>query len=177
MTVRVTGTLTLYGKTYPVDCVDTMDRSWGPRHERDMKAMSWSHGHFGESYCWHAIWQLRPGASPDDEFALAHGYILADGQVSGLTAGRMTAVRHEGLPVGLDLDLTDREGRRHRLTARALANHDWTCYTPLVIHHVFYEFAGAPAGGSGYGIIQEAYPIDTLARANGLAFTDRAESG
>lgn len=172
MTVRVTGTLTLYGKTFPVHCVDTMDHSWGPRTERGMRAMCWSHGHFGEDYVWHAIWEKKPWAKPEDEFRVAHGYILEDGKVIGLKSGTMVAARRDDhLPVSLDLHLTDRDDRVHVITGRALSNHDWIPHTPLQVHHVFYEFSAR--GRTGYGVVQEALPLDLAARVDGRSEVDR----
>ena len=169
MTARVTGTLTLAGRTYVVDCVDTMDHSWGPRTERGMRAMCWSHGHFGEEYVWHGIWAKDPFAAPEDEFRLAHGYILEDGKVIGLRSGEMTARRRDDhLPVEVEIHLVDRDGREHRSTGRALANHDWVPHNSLNVHHVFYEFAADGRAG-GYGVIEEAIPLDLMAEANATA--------
>ena len=67
MTARVSGTLILAGRTYPVDCVASMDHSWGPRIERDMRPTCWSYGYFGEDYGWHGIWAKDPFAAPENE--------------------------------------------------------------------------------------------------------------
>jgi hypothetical protein len=168
MTARVTGTLTLAGTTYAVDCVDTMDHSWGPRTERGMRAMCWSHGHFGEEYVWHVIWAKDPFAPPEDEFRLAHGYILEDGKVIGLRRGEMVARRRDDhLPVDVEIHLVDRDGREHRCTGRGLANHDWVPHNCLNVHHMFYEFTAD--GRTGYGVIEEAIPLDLMAEVNARA--------
>lgn len=165
MTVRVTGSMMLAGKNYPIDCVDTMDHSWGPRTERGMRAVCWSHGHFGEDYVWHGIWEKRPFAPPEDEFRIAHGYILEDGKVIGLSSGTMIAMRENDIPVEVDIHLVDRDGREHHVTGRALANHDWVPHACLNVHHVFYEFT-AEGRSAGYGVIEEAIPLDLMAEAN-----------
>ncbi|HVW35596.1 MAG TPA: hypothetical protein VHL53_23895 [Acidimicrobiia bacterium] len=162
---RVTGTLTLAGTTYPVDCVDSMDHSWGPRTERGMRAMGWSGGHFGEEYVWHGIWVKDPFAPPEDEFRIANGYVLEDGKVLGLASGTMVAKREDGLAVHVDMHLIDRDGRDHHITGRARANHDWVPHACLEVHDVFYEYSTA-GRGPGYGVIQEAIPLDLMAAAN-----------
>ena len=47
MTAHVTGNVRIRGKDYAVDCVTTMDHSWGPRNERGMNPMGWINGNFG----------------------------------------------------------------------------------------------------------------------------------
>jgi hypothetical protein len=168
MTARVTGTLTLAGRTYAVDCVDSMDHSWGPRTERGMRSMCWSGGHFGEDYVWHGIWAKDPFAAPEDEFRIAHGYILEDGKVIGLTSGTMVAKRENDIPVEVEIRLVDRDGREHHITGQARANHDWVPHACLNVHDVFYEYA-ADGRGPGYGVIEEAIPLDLMADANARA--------
>ena len=172
MTARVTGTLTLGGRTYDVDCVDTMDHSWGPRTERGMRSVCWGGGHFGEDFAWHGLIAKDPFAAPEDEFRLAHGYILEDGKVIGLTGGTMVARRENDLPVEVDIVLTDRDAREHRMTGRALANHDWVPHACLNVHDVFFEYT-MDGRGPGYGVIEEALPIDMMTEANARAEAER----
>ncbi len=42
---HVTGEVRVRGKRYAIDCVSTMDHSWGPRPERGKPNMSWLHAH------------------------------------------------------------------------------------------------------------------------------------
>src|SRR5581483_821399 len=57
-TGKVTGTVCVRGKQYPIDCVATMDHSWGPRPERGIPEMSWMHAHFSENYAIHALYSF-----------------------------------------------------------------------------------------------------------------------
>ena len=45
------------------------------------------------------------------------------------------------------------------MTGLAKANHDWVPHACLNVHQVFYEYA-ADGRGPGYGVIEEAVPID-----------------
>jgi hypothetical protein len=164
LTARYTGTLTLAGRTYDIDCVDDMDHSWGPRTERGMRSMCWSGGHFGEDYGWHGLWAKDPFAPPEDEFRIAHGYVHEDGKVIGLVGGTMVARREHHIPVHVDIVLADRDGREHRMTGQALANHDWVPHACLNVHQVFYEYR-ADGRPPGYGVIEEAVPLDMMAAA------------
>jgi hypothetical protein len=59
MTCRVTGKLLVRGRAYDVDCVSTMDHSWGPRPEREQGPMAWLNAHFGTDYALQSIWRSR----------------------------------------------------------------------------------------------------------------------
>ena len=172
LTCRLTGTLTLAGKTYTVDCVDTMDHSWGPRTERGMRSVAWAGGHFGEEYAWHGIIARDPFAPPQDEFRLANGYILEEGKVVGLTSGTMVVKRDNDIAVEVEVNLVDRDGREHRITGRARANHDWVPHACLNVHQVFYEYS-AEGRPPGYGVIEEATPLDMMAAANARGLVER----
>lgn len=165
ITCRLTGTLTLGGRTFTVDCVDTMDHSWGPRTERGMRSVAWSSAHFGEDYAWHGIIARDPLAEPEDEYRLANGYILEHGKVTGLRSGTMVVKRDNGIAVEVDVNLVDRDGREHHITGRARASHDWVPHACLVVHQVFYEFT-AEGRPTGYGVIEDATPLDMIAAAN-----------
>ena len=178
MTAKVTGTLTLYGETFTVDCADTMDHSWGPRRERHgheqggMRPGCWAGGHFSEDYVWHGLWVKNMGAKPEDEFRIAHGYILEDGKVLGLKSGTMVVTRNaDTVADTLQITLVDRDDRTHEITGRALAYHDWVCHTCLHVYHTFYEYQAR--GLTGYGCIQEAFPLDVVARVQGRAEVER----
>ena len=47
LTYHITGELVVRGKRYVIDCVDTGDRSWGPRPERDNSPVIWWHASMG----------------------------------------------------------------------------------------------------------------------------------
>lgn len=167
MSLKVTGSFRLHGRDFAVDCVDTMDHSWGPRPFRDMTTIGWQHAHFGEDYVVHSIWKFDPGLPQDRQFWVAHGYALVDGEVRGLTGGTMGVSRTRGddLPVSAHIDVTDRTGARHLITGRALASDNWVCYSSLQINHVYFEYRAGDR--IGHGAHQEAFPLDMMARVNG----------
>lgn len=163
LTARVTGTLKLYGQTFAIDCVDTMDHSWGPRPVREMRSMAWGHAQFGEDYCCHAIWQFGPFADPSSQFTLVHGYVLEHGTVHGLVSGRMDATRHGRLLTAATMHVVDSRGRQHTISGRTVASDTWSCYTALEVQHVFLEWE--EAGRIGHGVIQQTFPVRAMSRA------------
>lgn len=44
------GEIRLRGRTTPIDCVSTMDHSWGVRAERQTSRLSWLHAHVGPEF-------------------------------------------------------------------------------------------------------------------------------
>jgi len=162
MTVHVTGTAKFHGRTYPVDCVTTMDHSWGPRNERGLKPMGWINGNFGRDFAFSTIWTFDQFKTDWQQFELAHGYVLWEGEVRGLTRGRIRAIRGgRAFPVGYEAVLTDKHGRDYPLTAVVVNQMPWACYSNIMgmmstvrwYHH----------GREGYGLAQENWPLDHLA--------------
>src|SRR3546814_12328265 len=113
MTYRITGELVVRGQRHAVDCVKTGDRSWGPRPERENGAVIWWHVSFGEALTCHMF--VKHDIAATNEFgALISGYILEDGQLSGLvrSSGRQTYKR--AMPMGGAVSFTTALG--HSLT-------------------------------------------------------------
>lgn len=168
MSVRIRGTLRVHGRTFDVDCVDTMDHSWGPRPTRNLGMMGWQHAHFGPDYGMHAIWLFD--APTDDRplwevetFHLGHGYVVDHGEVFGLKSGTMTARREGSLPVQYTVEVVDRADRTHTFTGDARSAHNWVCYQALQINYVLCEWRSG-SGEVGSGIHQESFPLNLMAR-------------
>ncbi|WP_068076722.1 DUF7064 domain-containing protein [Novosphingobium lentum] len=160
MTVHVTGTARIRGTTYPVDCVTTMDHSWGPRNESGMRAMGWINGNFDTDHAFSTIWTLDPFATGEAQFGFAHGYVLVDGEVRGLNGGRLLALRGDGVfPVGYDMLLTDPAGREYRFTGTVVNQTPWACYSnTMAINSTVRWNSGARVG---HGLAQENRPLDS----------------
>jgi hypothetical protein len=166
MTVHAIGKVRIRGKDYDVDCVTTMDHSWGPRNERGMNPMGWINGNFGTDFAFQTIWKLDQFKQGWDQFELAHGYVLIDGKVNGLTKGRIQAVRQGPFPAGYETVLTDLDGREYIFTGTTVNQTPWACYSNIMAINstVKWFHDGRP----GYGLAQENWPMDRLT-GKGLA--------
>ncbi|MFW2828713.1 DUF7065 domain-containing protein [Sphingomonas sp. ID0503] len=163
MTAQVTGTIKVRGKSYDVDCVTTMDHSWGPRGERGMRSMGWINANFGTDLAFQTIWSFDPLAIGWDQFKLAHGYALIDGRVRGLTAGRIRAIRPGGkkvFPGGYEAVLTDLDGAEYRLVGTVVAQQPWACYSCSMPILSLVRWTYKDREGSGQA--QENWPLDSL---------------
>ncbi|WP_017777637.1 DUF7065 domain-containing protein [Paraburkholderia kururiensis] len=161
MTVHITGTLKVRGKTYEVDCVSTMDHSWGPRNERGLPAMGWVNASFSRSLAFQSIWTFEPFTDGWQQFRLTHGYAFVHGKVRGLVSGRQRSVRRGAFPLSYEQILVDVDDVEHHLIGVAVAQHPWSSYNScmpvLSMMRWFYR------DQEGYGQAQENWPLDKFA--------------
>jgi hypothetical protein len=119
VTYRIRGELVLRGKRNEVDAVDTGDRSWGPRAERDNACFIWWHASFGEDLTVHIL-TGHDFPNSNQIGALISGYVLENGQTYGLTECRGVQDYMKGLPLGGQLEVTDIRGKTFGFTYSAL---------------------------------------------------------
>ncbi|MFT4563228.1 MAG: hypothetical protein ACI9BW_002982 [Gammaproteobacteria bacterium] len=163
-TGRVVGEVVLRGVRFPIDCVSTMDHSWGPRPERGKPNMSWLHAHVDDQTALHAILSFDAD-SDDTSLSLAHGYALQNGEVFGLASGTGRVVRGpDRFARTIDLELLDSAGHAHKLTGQALTNFPWQCWPNMVAFNVLarWQYGGREA----YGEVQDFYELPKLNRLN-----------
>jgi len=160
MTCKVTGTIKVRGKAFDINCVSTMDHSWGLRPQRGMTPMSWINAHFGEDYALHAIWRYEPREVPEKQFTFAHGYALVDGKVKAFKEGSMIVQRNkfDRFGVAFDLNCVDIEGKTHTAFASPLSQHPWAPYSCTYVPNYFLRWQSGSR--IGYGNAQENNPLD-----------------
>jgi hypothetical protein len=156
---RIRGTLILRGETIAVDYVDCMDRSWGPRPEIGAPDMCWMHAIFGADYCVHGIWQLDPTAARDKQYSFAHGFVLENGTVYGLTDGRLDVDREDEWGAAYSLHVTDRRGKQHTCHGAPIASGLWACYPSIHVPNLLNRWISSD-GRVGYGELQDGIYYD-----------------
>lgn len=132
---HTTGTLTLRGKQYEVDCYDGMDRSWGPREEWGGKAVTWTHVTFGDEYGLHlALTMDRDPATGRIVYdQLRFGYVHEHGDVHGITEATMSAERVDMIPVSNTIWCKDARGKEHEFRGTAVAGCPWYQFIPAYV--------------------------------------------
>jgi len=163
LTGRITGTLKVRGKTYKVDCIETMDHSWGRRPEVGLRTLGWMHAHFGEDLAIHWINHFDLTKQTDVAHSLAHGYVVENGRVTGLKDLDLRVTRHGVLPIAIEASATDANGRVIRLNGAAQLAAPWTPYTCVLLGVALMRWT-LPDGRVGYGHAQEVYPLDLVTR-------------
>jgi hypothetical protein len=152
MTARTRGELVLRGKRHRIDCLGTMDHSWGPRAERDNTNAVWFQAHFGEDLVIHCLAGLDP-RKPAAIGPVWHGYVLKGGRVRGLVDGRGRAERQGIFVAGQQISLEDEDGDTYELTGTAMNWGPWAPYPSLVYYQSLTRWN--LNGRLGYGPYQE----------------------
>ena len=167
-----TGTVSIRDRQVPIDCVSTMDHSWGARPERGSPTMSWLHAHFSRDLAIHAIFGFDPARDNGRDLWLAHGYVLERGKVFGLKAGTgQTMRRQERYPETISLQLTDSADRPWSLSGRALTSMPWV-YVPNSVG--FNSLCEWTCGDfKGHGEVMDFYELPVLNALNSAASTLR----
>lgn len=162
ITGHITGECCLRGKRFPIDCVSTMDHSWGVRPERDTPTMAYMNVHFGKDLAIHSIFRVDP---EQPEFAgFLHGYVLDNGTVYGIRAGHGSAIRLGQFPITLELTVTDIRGKSFHLTGSPIASTLWQ-NVPNIID--FYALLKCNLNGRiGYGQMFDACSMAAIGRRN-----------
>ncbi|NEK56846.1 hypothetical protein GCU56_03035 [Geodermatophilus sabuli] len=176
LTGRITGTLTIGGRELEVDCVETMDHSWGPRPEMEMRSGSWMHAHFGPDFAVHWITSLKLDAPADTASRLRHGYVMENGQVYGLTDLRLEVNRAEGFPMSIDAVATDVRGTTTVLHGSAVAGGPWSPYTSTVLTAAMMRWTMLD-GRIGWGVVQENIAYRQLNKLHARRWTDPLKVG
>ncbi len=164
-TSHVVGELKLDGRTFKIDCVDTMDHSWGPRAEHDMHTMCWMHAHFGKDLAAHLILKFTPFAPRDEQYELAHGYVLRDGQVHSIAKATAAADRNGLQGVAMELEIIDASGQTLSIRGGAIAGAPWPCYLCIHPYNTLHRWTTGD-GHVGYGVVQDVYSMDAIAADN-----------
>jgi hypothetical protein len=159
------GELSLRGRTYPIDCVSTMDHSWGVRAERQTSRLSWMHAHFSKDFAVHGLFDFGTERGPDAPSALTltHGYVLDHGTLHGLTAGTGTTWRSDFYPEAIALSVTDSAGRTWALEGTALTAFPWQAWPGTVGHNSLHRWTCD--GQVGYGECMDFIGIGELGAA------------
>ncbi|WP_454625397.1 DUF7064 domain-containing protein [Bradyrhizobium cenepequi] len=158
------GKVAIRGKSFPIDCISTMDHSWGPRPERGAPNMSWLHAHFSRDLAFHAIFSFDPKAN-GRELSLAHGYVVEKRKVFGLKAAYGTTKRsRDRYADEVDLVLVDSSDREWRLRGKGLTSFPWQCWPNMVSFNALARWTCD--GLTGYGEIQDFFEMPQLTALN-----------
>lgn len=161
-TGRIEGELSLRGRTLPIDCVSTMDHSWGVRAERQTSRLCWLHAHFSPDFAVHGLFDFSTAGGPDapSPLRLTHGYVLDHGTVHGLTAGGGTSHRAGFYAERVELAVTDVTGRTLELEGSALTTFPWLAWPGTVGHNCLHRWTCD--GRTGYGEIMDFIGLGEL---------------
>lgn len=167
MSVRARGELSIGGQTHKVDCLCTMDHSWGPRPETGFTPMNWSNAHFAEDDIVHAIFAYDRFAPAGQQHTFRHGYALIDGHVRGAKAGSVSAIRNDDYVNAVEMRITDVDDREHVLHGAAVNHTPWRLYGNAQSTMAMMQWRRAGSENVGYGTYFDTWPVNQLRRGAG----------
>lgn len=165
------GELIWQGKTYPINCVETMDHSWGSRPEIFVPTMGWSHAHFGEDLAIHWINHWDPTKPVDQQQSLAHGYVMEDGVAYGLTDMKLNTHRVGSVIYGVELEVTDKRGKMFKAHGMSEVGGPWVCYVASNLYCAQCRWTLDGSDRVGYGLVAEINSMQALTRQHGRRWT------
>lgn len=161
MTVRMVGELKIAGQRHVIDCISTMDHSWGPRPENGFHPILWANAHFGDDYSVHGIFSVDRDAPFGEQHVFKHGYALVDGEVLGAKAGNVRTIRPALFPGAMEMTIVDRNDREHIVSGSVLTHHPWVPYgnnlSPITMARWH-----ASDGRRGIGTYLEGFPLNRI---------------
>jgi hypothetical protein len=136
--MHMTGTLTLAGDTYQVDCNYARDRSWRQvrkesREVSDYPPIAWTPMYFGEHLAFNQIGFEDPSSNPAwaDGFDLPEGvrthnwgWLCRDGELLNIERVRRSVSRLHPIhlaPLAQEIEVTDERGERYLVRGEAIA--------------------------------------------------------
>jgi hypothetical protein len=166
------GEIRLRGTTTPIDCVSTMDHSWGVRAERQTSRLSWLHAHVGPELLVHGLFDFTTDNGPDGEspLTLTHGYVLDHGKLKGLKAGTGVTRRSHLYPERIQISVTDTQDRTWEAEGEALTTFPWQSQPGVVGHNSLLRWT--LDGQTAYGECMDFVGMGELA-----AVYDRVHGG
>ncbi len=170
LTGHFSGTLKFQGREYEIDCVETMDHSWGNRPELFVPTMGWSHAHFGKDLAIKWINHWDPSNPVDQQQSLAHGYVMEDGQVYGLTDLKLYTHRIGSVIHSVEFIATDKRGKKFHAHGMAEVGGPWICYVGSLVYAAQCRWT-LDNGRVGYGLASEITSLQALTRQHGRRWT------
>lgn len=161
---RVKGWVRLRDKTYQVDCIEGVNKSWGPRNDWGNKGATWVHIDLGE--------RMRAFMVLDIDFkdrtmvygGLRYGYVLVDGERRPLLSGELVAKRSDMLVTSADARFTDDRGEVYAARGMTIAAGPWYNFNPSSCgYQVLLRWEGKQ--GAGHGHIADFVGMYALSQA------------
>lgn len=127
---RVKGWLRLRDKTYAVDCIEGVNKSWGPRNDWGNKGASWVHVELGEGLGAFFVVGLDFENGKVKYGPFRYGYVLVDGERRPLVSAELTAKRSDMLVTSAQARFEDNQGNVYEAKGKTVAAGPWYNFNP-----------------------------------------------
>lgn len=151
---RITGSLTLRGRRFEVDCYDGMDRSWGPRNETPSRATSYISVNCGDAMALWLTMTLDVTAGGQVRYGkINSGFIVEQGVVTPVVKAEVQATTVDMLTISDHIVVEDGRGRQHEFFGAAIGTRPMGSVNPSIaafISLMRYQY-GTNVGHGGHG--------------------------
>jgi hypothetical protein len=160
---HITGELSLYGKKYKVDCVDGIDRSWGPRLEWNASPVSWMHMTFGPDLAFHLVMTLDVSKSGVRYTTFRFGYAVVNGEVTGVVGAEVAGSNAGMLGMSRIVRIRDAKGREWEMFGAAVAAAPWhSAYGSFTSFQTLYRWTMGDR--TGFSSVTDVVGLTTLGK-------------
>lgn len=161
LTTRVTGKARIRGEEFDINCLATIDHSWGPRPQRGMQFMGYINAQWDDGHVVNTIWDFDPALNPGEQHIFKHGYALQNGNLVGGLGGSIHSRRLGVFPMETTLEMRDADNKTHTFIGRPKSYTNWVNYGHCETAMAMMEWSRD--GGKtfdGYGSSMEGFPLD-----------------
>jgi hypothetical protein len=127
---RITGWMRLRGKEYEVDCIDGMDKSWGPRLDWGNQGATWVQIDLGEGLGAFLVMGLSFQNKEVVYGPFKFGFLAIDGERRPIINASMRAQRSDMLVMRAQVDFEDNCGNSYQVIGTTIAAAPWYNFNP-----------------------------------------------
>ena len=162
-TGRTTGTLRLGDRTYQVDCVDGINKSWGPRRDWGNRGATWVHVSLGDDLNAFMVFGLDFEAKEVVYRPFHYGFIQSGDSRRPIVAAELRADRLDMLVTRAAIAFEDGEGGSYNATGTTIAGAPWYNFNPSSAgYQTLMRWEGE--GRIGYSHIADFAGLGALAK-------------
>lgn len=169
---HTTGRMKLRGKEYAIDCVETMDHSWGSRQEVFMPTVGWSQAHFGTGLVIKWLNTFDLDKPVDEQQGLYYAYVMEDGEVYGCTDATFLTHRVGTLITGMEVSVTDVRGKTFELRGVAEVGMPIIVSAPSIFTGSNMRWSLQDDPRVGWGMAGDFISLQELSRRHGRRWAD-----
>jgi len=127
---HITGSLRLRGHDYEVNCIDGMDKSWGPRLDWGNQGATWIQIDLGEGLGAFLVLGLAFENKEVVYGPFKFGFLAIDGERRPIVKATMRAQRTNMLVMRAVIDFEDNQGNSYEVTGTTIAAAPWYNFNP-----------------------------------------------
>jgi len=127
---RISGWLRLRGRDYAVECMDGMDKSWGPRRDWGNKGATWVQVDLGDGRSAFLVLGIQFESKEIKYGPFKYGFLAVDGQRRAIISAELTAQRFDMLVTRADVRFEDDQHEVYVSRGTTIAAGPWYNFNP-----------------------------------------------